>query len=123
MGDQKFIIFELLHASEGTLSRWSWLHLHSLAPTNPHWARVVGFGPFSLCVIYKEGLCPSSGDRLMAILPKLMPIVLVEGPRAEAGDQVSVVSLPPPPPPNEQLVWQAARASGAAPSYFRASGR
>nr|ATU31391.1 calcium-independent cellular PLA2 [Plodia interpunctella] len=44
-------------------------------------------------------------------------------PRAEASDQVSVVSLPPPPPPAHQLVWQAARASGAAPSYFRASGR
>ncbi|KAL4711460.1 hypothetical protein ACJJTC_005584 [Scirpophaga incertulas] len=44
-------------------------------------------------------------------------------PRAEAGDQVSVVALPAPPPPSEQLVWQAARASGAAPSYFRASGR
>lgn len=29
----------------------------------------------------------------------------------------------PPPPPNEQLVWQAARATGAAPSYFRAFGR
>jgi hypothetical protein len=29
---------------------------------NPHWARVVGYGPFSLCVIHKEGLCPSSGD-------------------------------------------------------------
>ncbi|XP_048487667.1 85/88 kDa calcium-independent phospholipase A2 [Plutella xylostella] len=42
---------------------------------------------------------------------------------AEAGDQVSVVSLPPPPPPSEQLVWQAARATGAAPSYFRAFGR
>jgi hypothetical protein len=28
---------------------------------------VVGYGPFSLCVIHKEGLCPSSGDinRLM----------------------------------------------------------
>ncbi|XP_013146930.1 PREDICTED: uncharacterized protein LOC106109842 isoform X1 [Papilio polytes] len=35
----------------------------------------------------------------------------------------AVVSLPPPPPPAEQLVWQAARATGAAPSYFRASGR
>jgi hypothetical protein len=36
-------------------------------PTNPHWVRVVGYGPFSLCVIHKEGLCPSSGDinRLM----------------------------------------------------------
>jgi hypothetical protein len=34
----------------------------SLAPTNPHWARVVGHGLFSLCVIHKEGLCPRSGD-------------------------------------------------------------
>jgi hypothetical protein len=25
--------------SEGTLSRWSQLHLQSLAPTNRHWAR------------------------------------------------------------------------------------
>jgi hypothetical protein len=41
--------------------------LQSLAPTNPHWARVVGYGPFSLWVIHKEGLCPSSGgiNRLM----------------------------------------------------------
>jgi hypothetical protein len=41
--------------------------LKSLAPTNPHWARVVGYGSFSLCVFHKEGLCPSSGDinRLM----------------------------------------------------------
>jgi hypothetical protein len=31
-----------------------------LAPTNPHWARVV-YGPFSLCVIHKVGLCTSSG--------------------------------------------------------------
>ncbi|KAJ8713641.1 hypothetical protein PYW07_014011 [Mythimna separata] len=44
-------------------------------------------------------------------------------PHAEAGDQASVVSLAAPPPPSEQLVWQAARATGAAPSYFRASGR
>jgi hypothetical protein len=30
---------------------------------------VVGYGPFSLWVIHKEGLCPSSGDinRLMMI--------------------------------------------------------
>jgi hypothetical protein len=27
-------------------------------PTNPQWARVVGYGPFSLWVIHKEGLCP-----------------------------------------------------------------
>jgi hypothetical protein len=58
---------ELLCTSKDTLSRWSWLHLQSLAPTNPHWARVVGYGPFCLWLIVKEGLCPSSGDiiRLM----------------------------------------------------------
>jgi hypothetical protein len=39
--------FELLRASEGTLSRWSQLHLQSLASTNPHWACVVGYDPFS----------------------------------------------------------------------------
>jgi hypothetical protein len=53
---------ELLRASEGMLNRWSRLHLQSLAPTNPHWARVVGYGPFFLCIIHKEGLCSSSGD-------------------------------------------------------------
>jgi hypothetical protein len=51
---------------EGTLSHWSRLHLQSLAPTNPYWARVVGYDPFSLCVIHKEGLWLSSGiSRLM----------------------------------------------------------
>jgi hypothetical protein len=67
MGDQKIYYLELLRASEGTLSYWSRLYLQSLAPTNPHWARVVGYGPLSLCVIRKEGLFPSSGDidRLM----------------------------------------------------------
>jgi hypothetical protein len=34
----------------------------------PHWARVVRYGPLSLCVIQKEGLCPSSGDINMLIL-------------------------------------------------------
>jgi hypothetical protein len=57
----KMYYVELLRASEGTLSRWSRLHLQSLAPTNPHWARVVGYDLFSLCVIHKEGLCPSNG--------------------------------------------------------------
>jgi hypothetical protein len=49
------------------------LHLQSLAPTNPHLAHVVGYGPFSLCVIHKEGLCPSSGDinRLMMMISML----------------------------------------------------
>jgi hypothetical protein len=35
-------------ASEGTLSLWI-----SLTPINPHWARVVDYGPFSLSVIHK----------------------------------------------------------------------
>jgi hypothetical protein len=39
-------------------------------PINLHWAGVVGYGLFSLCVIHKEGLCPSSGDinRLMMMM-------------------------------------------------------
>jgi hypothetical protein len=46
------------------------LHLQSLAPTNPHRRRVVAYGPFSLCVIYKEGLCSKNGDinRLMMMV-------------------------------------------------------
>jgi hypothetical protein len=35
---------------------------------------VVGYGPVSLCVIHKEGLCPSSGDinrQMMKILLSL----------------------------------------------------
>jgi hypothetical protein len=52
MGDQKFI------NSSSSVLGWS---------TNSHWARVVAYGPFSLCVIHKDGLWPSSGDinRLM----------------------------------------------------------
>jgi hypothetical protein len=59
---------ELLRASEGTFIRWSRLHLQSLAPTNPHWARG-GLWPFLLVGVHKEGLCLSSGDinRLMMI--------------------------------------------------------
>jgi hypothetical protein len=38
--------------------------------TNPHWARVVAYGSFSLCEVHKEGLCLSSGDinRLMMMM-------------------------------------------------------
>jgi hypothetical protein len=43
---------------------------HLIYLTNPHWARVVGYGPFSLWVIHKEDLCPSSGEinRLMIMI-------------------------------------------------------
>jgi hypothetical protein len=53
--------------SEDMLSCYSRLHLQSLASTNSHWACVVGYGPFSLWVINKEGPCHTSGDiiRLM----------------------------------------------------------
>jgi hypothetical protein len=35
-----------------------------------HQPALVSYGPFSLCVIHKEGLCPSSGDinRLMMMM-------------------------------------------------------
>jgi hypothetical protein len=70
MGDQNFNISSSSVVSEGALSRWSRLYLQALAPTNPHCARVVGYGPFSLWVCQKEGLCPSSGDinRLMMMI-------------------------------------------------------
>jgi hypothetical protein len=77
---------QLLRASEGTLSRWSRLHLQSLAPTNPYWASVVGYSPFSLWLIHKEGLCPNSGDinRLMMMYLQVKPGGL--GSRASGGD-------------------------------------
>jgi hypothetical protein len=56
-----FFPIKFFRASEGTLSHWP-LHLQSLAHTNPHWARLVCYGPFSFCVIHKESLCSSSGD-------------------------------------------------------------
>jgi hypothetical protein len=37
------------------------------SPTNSHRARVMGYGPFSLCVIHIEGLCLSS-IRLMMMM-------------------------------------------------------
>jgi hypothetical protein len=32
----------------------------TVVTTNPHWARLVGYVPFYLCVIHREGLWPSS---------------------------------------------------------------
>jgi hypothetical protein len=48
-------------------------------PTNPHWARVVGYGQFSLWVIHKEGLCPSSGD-----INRLMTMMMIMGDQRDA---------------------------------------
>jgi hypothetical protein len=74
---------ELLRATECTLSRWSRLHLQSLAHNNPHCARVVSgklspvfLNPYVIvCIIWGTGLaygfmevlCPSYG-----VINKLM---------------------------------------------------
>jgi hypothetical protein len=65
---------EFLRASKSMLSCWSRLYLQSLAPTNLHWARGVGYSPFSLWVIHKESLCPSSRDinRLMMMMMMIL---------------------------------------------------
>jgi hypothetical protein len=40
---------------------------------------VVGYGPFCLRVIHKEGLCPSSGDinRLMMMMMMMMMMLMM----------------------------------------------
>ncbi|RVE54543.1 hypothetical protein evm_000664 [Chilo suppressalis] len=83
---------ELLRASEGTLSRWSRLHLQSLAPTNPHWARVVRERAFSsladlfccCCLVtathskylpeYKQQICGIQGAALGWMLETAGPV-------------------------------------------------
>jgi hypothetical protein len=49
-----------------------------VSTTNPHWPRVVGYDLFSLCIIHKEGLCPSSGDinGLMMIMIHFYPSII-----------------------------------------------
>jgi hypothetical protein len=64
----RFAIYTDYNEVCSSIVRWCRLRLQSLAPTNPHWARVVGYGLFSLRVIHKEGLCPSSGDLNMLIM-------------------------------------------------------
>jgi hypothetical protein len=56
-GRPKIYYYELHSTSEGTLSRWSRLYLQSLVP-----ARVVVYGPFSLCVIISKACAPSSSS-------------------------------------------------------------
>jgi hypothetical protein len=61
-GWPKIFYLELFRALEGMLSRWSRLHLQSLAPTYPQWARVVVYGPFSLRVIHiRKAWAPAVG--------------------------------------------------------------
>jgi hypothetical protein len=57
----KIYYLELLRALEGTLSRWSRLHLQSLVPTNPHWARARVLARFPLCVSIRTACAPAVG--------------------------------------------------------------
>jgi hypothetical protein len=63
-----------LRASEGTLVSAAF----AVVSTNPHWDRVVGYGPFYLCIIHNKGLCPSSGDinRLMMMMKNSTDVTL-----------------------------------------------
>jgi hypothetical protein len=58
-GWPKISYLEFFCASESTLSRWSQLFLQSLAPTNPRWAHVVGYVPFSLST--RKSYAPAVG--------------------------------------------------------------
>jgi hypothetical protein len=59
----------------GTIGALTWVvfGLIGYVPIKPHWARVVGYGSFSLCVIHKKGLCHRSGDinRLMMMMMRV----------------------------------------------------
>jgi hypothetical protein len=61
------LINTYIHTTYITLSLWSQPHKQSLAPTNPHWAAVVGYGPFYLNIVHKEGLCPSSDEEMQNV--------------------------------------------------------
>jgi hypothetical protein len=50
------------------------LHLQLWATTNSHWARVVGYGAFSLCIIHKKCLCLSS-EHINRLMMMMMMIV------------------------------------------------
>jgi hypothetical protein len=44
----------------------------AVVSTGPRWARVMGYGPCSLWVIHKKGLCSSSGDINRLMMKKLV---------------------------------------------------
>jgi hypothetical protein len=51
---------ELLRASERTLSCWSRLYFQSIAPSNPHWARVVARSPYVQSM--RKAYAPAVGE-------------------------------------------------------------
>jgi hypothetical protein len=66
-GKNRFIFFELRLNT-----------LTAFVPTNPGCVRVVGYGPFSLFVNHKDGLCPNSRDiKMMMMMMTVMMVVVV----------------------------------------------
>jgi hypothetical protein len=74
MGDQKFIISSSFVLGKARKPLVPAAFAVVSTPTNPHWARVVDYGLFSLFVIHKECLCPSRGDinRLMMMIKSFL---------------------------------------------------
>jgi hypothetical protein len=64
MSDQKFIMSSSSVLRKG---RQDVPAIFAVVGIKSHWARVVGYGSFSLRVIHEKGMCPISGDinRLM----------------------------------------------------------
>jgi hypothetical protein len=60
MYDLRMLIRYLVYITQVLKDTKLWLIgvyiLQSLAPINPYWARVQGYGPFSLCVIHRAML-------------------------------------------------------------------
>jgi hypothetical protein len=62
--------------------------------THPHWARVVGYDPFSLCVIHKEGLFPSSGDiNTLMVIEVRSCYSPLSRPNLELSDQLKILNV------------------------------
>jgi hypothetical protein len=60
-GWPKIYYQELLRVSDGTLSRWSRLHLQSLAPINPYWGPHGGLWPVLLICIIRKACAAAMG--------------------------------------------------------------
>jgi hypothetical protein len=72
MGDQKFI-----NSNSSNYSLCFERHVKLLVSAVSTPTRVVGYGPFSLYVIHKEGLCPSSGDNNTLMMMMMIVMIVV----------------------------------------------
>lgn len=72
----------------------------------------------------KHGLASPASEEFPASSPSHRPTYThVQNLKHAALTPVPCATGHPPPTPAEQLVWRAARSSGAAPTYFRPNGR